>query len=102
MNTQEEYAHFIPLLLPVAGFAWQWVRQHSRVPDQWTAVLAVVVACGVYALCFDYTHVPPTQKLIIDLLLWLPMAVTSVLGGTFTASSAAKAGVAAIPMTNSK
>ena len=98
----QEYAQFAGPLLALAGAAFQWVRQFSGVPERWTYVYALGFALGVYALCFDYTAHLAIQAVIINGLLWLSGSVATVLGGTFTASSAAKAGVAAVPMTNSK
>lgn len=89
-------------LLAVFGFAYQWVRQHAKISEAWTGVFAVIVACAVYALCYDFSSGEHPQVAAIKLLLWLSGAVPTVLGGTFTASKLASAGVSAIPMTNSK
>jgi hypothetical protein len=98
----QEYVQFAGPLLAIAGAAFQWVRQYNGVPERYTYVYALALAIGVYALCFDYTAHVAVQAAIINALLWLSGSVATVLGGTFTASSAAKAGLAAVPMTNSK
>ena len=98
----QEFAQFAGPLLALAGFAFQWVRQHSRISDGWTGIYAAMFACGVYALCFDYAATISVQHAIIQGLLWLSGAIPTVLGGTFTASGLAKAGVDVIPRTNSK
>lgn len=98
----QEYAQFAGPLLAIAGMAFQWLRQFSGVKERWTYVYALALALGVYALCFDYTAHAPVQGSIISALLWLSGSIATVLGGTFTASSAAKAGLSAVPMTNSK
>lgn len=98
----QEYAQYAPLLLGVAGAAFQWIRQYGHVKEGWTYIYALVLALMVYALCFDYAKHAPIQSVIIAGILWLSGSVLTVLGGTFTASSAAKAGIAVVPMTNSK
>lgn len=98
----QEYAQFAGPLLALAGFFYQWVRQHSRVSEGWTAVYATGLAVGVYALCFDYAATISPQHAIIQGLLWLSGAIPTVLGGTFTASTLARAGAPGLPVTNSK
>ena len=98
----QEYAQYSGLLLSAAGFAYQWVRARKAVAEGWTGVFAVGLALAVYALCFDYSKHEGVQHTILFAVLWLIGNTTSVLGGTFAASAAAKAGVAAVPMTNSK
>ena len=98
----QEFAQFAGPLLALAGFFYQWVRQYSHISDMLTGVFATVLACGVYALCFDYGNPQDAQHVIIQTLLWLSGAIPTVLGGTFTASSLAKAGAAPIPLTNSR
>lgn len=97
-----EYAPFAAGLLSIAGGAFQWVRAHSSVKEVWTYIYALLLSVGVYALCFDYTVHKPVQGAIIAAIFWIAGNMSSVLGGTFMASSAAKAGLAAVPMTNSK
>lgn len=96
-----ELVKVLQILLALGGGALQWVRQFKNVGDRWLPPLAVLVAAGVYALCFDYAHAPHWQGVLVGFLLYSVAAVPAVLGGTFTASSAAKAG-APVPMTNSR
>ena len=95
-------AQYAPPLLLAAGAAFQWVRQFNKVPDRWTYVYAVVLACGVYLLTYDFTVKVGLQLATIHGLLWLSGNVGTVLGGTFIASGAAKAGLSVVPATNSK
>lgn len=98
-----EFAQYAQALLPLAGGALQWVRQHSTVPESLTVVLAMVSAAAVYALCFDWGAEHNIQQALIEFLLWFgTIGVPAVLGGTFTASKLANTGKLPIPQTNSK
>lgn len=89
-------------LLAAFGFAFQWARANSRMSDKWTGAYAVALALAAYLLCFDFTKAIDVQWSIIQAVLYVAGNTATVLGGTFSASSAAKAGVPVIPMTNSK
>ncbi len=101
-----DYSQYMALLLPLGGAALQYFRAYSVVKERYTMLAAVAIAVIVYVLCMDWTSLPAgagaIQKAILDALVWLGPAVASVLGGTFAASKAASAGLAIIPVTNSK
>lgn len=99
---EKDLAQYAPPLLLVAGAGFQWVRQFGNVPERWTYLYAIALALGVYVLTYDFTVQVGWQLAVIHGLLWLSGNFGTVLGGTFIASGAAKAGVAAVPMTNSK
>lgn len=99
---EKDLAQYAPPLLLVAGMAFQWIRQFGKVPDRWTYVYAIVLALGVYILTYDFTKQIGWQLSVIQGLLWLSGNVGTVLGGTFIASGAAKAGLSVVPVTNSK
>lgn len=94
-----DYGQFAGPLLAVAGAALQWARAHKAFKDGWVGVIAVSLGAGVYVL----VHVmgPDWRLEVIQALLQIPTHAATVLGGTFTASSLAKAG-APVPMTDSK
>lgn len=95
-----DYAQFLPSVLFVLGSPVQYLRAYKGVPDFVTYIIAAVVAGGGYALCHSFTA--DIRLEIIQGLIWMPGGVGSMLGGTFAASGAAKAGLAVVPMTNSK
>lgn len=99
---EKDLAQFAPPLLLVAGAAFQWVRQFGHVHESWTYIYALLLAGGVYALTHTFTAGAGVRLEIITGILWLSGNFGTVLGGTFIASGVAKAGVAVVPLTNSK
>ncbi len=74
-----------------------------KVPEGLTYLYAGLLAGILYAATFNYHGVQDVQGAILDAVVWvLGTGGPAVLGGTFTASSAAKAGLAVVPLTNSK
>lgn len=96
------YAQYLPKLLPAAGFALQWLRQHSGFKDRFVVLIALALAGGCYFLCLDYEQEMTFQHVALDFFAWLPNGLPSVLGGTWIASVAAKNGMSVIPITNSR
>ena len=99
---EKDLAQYAPMLLSVLGGAFQWVRQWRHINEAWTYVYAVALALVVYGLTYDFSVHVGTQLAIIKGILWVGGNFSTVLGGTFIASGAAKAGLAVVPMTNSK
>ena len=100
MNDLKEY---LPGLLMAAGALLQWLRQFQKFPEWGYHIIAVALAMVAYALV---TPVVDNHFRIwtLDALRWLSVGggLATIWGGTFIASNAAKAGVAVVPMTNSK
>lgn len=94
------YEQFLPTVLFVLGIPIQFARAHKTFAEFWVYAIATVVALGGYFLCHTFTA--DLRLEIIQAIIWIPGGTASMLGGTFTASGAAKAGVSVIPITNSK
>jgi hypothetical protein len=103
-----ELESFLQPLLVVAGVLLQFfVRQFKGMPEWSYHLMAVALASGAYLLVHDYPH---DRLGVIRYILWMSGGVTSIWGGTFITSSAAKGLVgaganpenAAIPLTSSK
>lgn len=102
-----DYSQFLALLLPLGGAALQWMRADRTIPESRTFAAALGIALVVYALCFDWAHLPQgvaaVQRAFLEGVLWVgTVGAPSVLGGTFSASKLANTGKTPIPQTNSK
>lgn len=100
----------LALLLGVTGGLLQYaVRQFDRMPE-WTYHVAAVGLCfGLYVLVTPGWAAGEWRQVTINAVTWLAERVPTVWGGTFIASTSAKAlaskfGSAslAVPLSNSK
>jgi hypothetical protein len=78
----------------------QYMRQYSAIKDRWVYLAALAFASAAYSLAHNFSNLWRME--VIEYLLWVSGGVSTVLGGTFAASHAAKAGIGFIPQTNSK
>lgn len=99
---EKDLAQYAPALLATLGGAFQWVRQWRKIDEAWTYIYAVGLALAVYALTYDFSVKMGLQLVIIKGVLWIGGNMFTVLGGTFAASGAAKAGVAFVPLKDSR
>jgi hypothetical protein len=95
-----DYTQFAPAVLGVCGIALQWIRQYQKNSEWIPAIIAVLLASGVYLVVHPIT--PDWRLEILNGVVTIAGYVSSVLGGTYAASRSAAAGVAFIPVTNSK
>lgn len=95
-----DYTQFIPAVLAVLGGSLQWMRQFKTVKDGWVYLAAFLLALGAYSVAHIYTS--DWRLEILSGVVTVAGYVSTVLGGTFTASGIAKSGLGLVPTTNSK
>lgn len=95
-----DYTLYLSGVLAVLGMFVQFLRGQRAVPEFWTYIIAVTMAIGGYSLCHAFGS--DVRLEVIQALIAIPGNVAAVLGGTFAASTSAKAGIAVFPVTNSK
>ena len=96
-----ELQQFQPQVMAILGGGLQFLRASTKFPE-WRYHLIAVVLAGFGYVLFNPVYIADWRVATIRALIGISGLVVSVWGGTFVASSAAKAGVAFIPMTNSK
>lgn len=104
MNT---FASYLEVLLPALGYALQWRRAKSNIPEADTFKWAAIGAAACYVLCYDWTKLPSGpgqwQLALLEFAVWMVKAFPAVLGGTFIASKGAVyTGGRTAPITNSQ
>jgi hypothetical protein len=95
-----DYTQFAPAVLGVCGFGIQWLRQYRGVSEWVPGIIAFALAVVVYLVVHPLS--PDWRLEVLTGLLSIAGYTSAVLGGTYTASRSAAAGVALIPVTNSK
>lgn len=96
-----ELQQFQPQVMAILGGLLQFLRGYAKFPEWGYHVVAVLLAGFGYVL-FNQLDLSDWRAVIIRGLVGVSGLVASLYGGTFLASNSAKAGVAFIPVTNSK
>jgi len=95
-----DYTQFAPGVLGICGILLQWIRQYQKNSEWVPAVIAFLLAVGVYIVVHPFT--PDWRLEVLVGIASVAGYTSSVLGGTYIASRSASAGVPFIPVTNSK
>lgn len=93
-------AEYLNQLLIGVGVLLQYVRAYSAVPEWAYHIVCAVLVGAAWWITQDLA--PDARTNVVKFLIWLPVGLSTAWGGTFAASGLAKAGVSAVPKTDSK
>jgi hypothetical protein len=99
--TVDELKAYEPQVMAVLGFLLQYTRGYKRFPEQFYHGLAVVLAALGYVL-FNHLDFTDWRLGTVRAIVGVSGLILPLWGGTFVASSAAKAGAGFVPVTDSK